>query len=124
MPPTWSDERIDRIIGNLLRAGVLLATAVVLLGGVFYLIQHGNEKPDYHDFKGEIPPLRSLKSIPAYAWEGHSRGIIQVGILILIATPIARVMFSVFAFAVQRDGTYIIVTLIVLAVLLYSIFGG
>ncbi len=124
MPTSWTDERIDRTIANLLRAGVLLATAVVALGGIFFLLQHGSEKPDYHDFRGEIPDLRSLNGIGRFAWNGHSRGVIQFGILLLIATPIARVMFSVFAFAVQRDWTYISVTLIVLAVLLYSILGG
>ena len=49
---------------------------------------------------------------------------IQLGLLVLIATPIARVAFSLVAFALQRDRIYVIVTLIVLAVLLYSLTGG
>jgi uncharacterized membrane protein len=44
-----------------------------------------------------------------------------LGILILIATPVARVAFSVFAFAEERDRMYVIVTLIVLALLLFSL---
>lgn len=124
MVPAWSDERIDRIIGNLLRAGVLSATAVVLLGGIVFLTRHGAETPNYHDFQGEISELRVLKGIVVLAWDRSGQGIIQLGILLLIGTPIARVAFSVFAFAVQRDPTYVIVTLIVLAVLLYSIFVG
>ena len=44
--------------------------------------------------------------------------------MLLIATPIARVLFSVVAFALQRDRTYVVVTLIVLAVLLYSLIRG
>ena len=51
----------------------------------------------------------------------HSRGLIQFGLLLLIAVPVARVAFSVVAFALQRDRTYVVVTLIVLAVLLYGL---
>ena len=47
-------------------------------------------------------------------------GIIQMGLLLLIATPVARVVFSVFAFAVQRDSLYVAVTLVVLVVLALS----
>ena len=49
------------------------------------------------------------------------RGIIQFGLVLLIATPVARVAFSVAAFALQRDNTYVAITLIVLAVLLFSL---
>jgi uncharacterized membrane protein len=48
----------------------------------------------------------------------------QLGLLLLIATPIARVMFSAVAFAMERDRMYVGFTLIVLAVLLYSLFGS
>jgi uncharacterized membrane protein len=53
-----------------------------------------------------------------------AKGIIQFGLLFLIATPIARVAFSVIAFALQRDRVYVSVTLIVLGLLLYSLVGG
>jgi uncharacterized membrane protein len=42
----------------------------------------------------------------------------------LIATPIARVMFSVYAFARQRDWLYVCFTLVVLALLVYSLAWG
>ena len=54
----------------------------------------------------------------------HARAIIQLGLLLLIATPVARVVFSVYAFARQRDWVYVVVTLIVLGVLLYSLLSG
>jgi len=50
--------------------------------------------------------------------------LIQLGLLLLIATPVARVAFSVVAFAMQRDRLYVAVALIVLAVLMYSLMGG
>ena len=54
----------------------------------------------------------------------RGRGLIQFGLLLLIATPVARVAFSVAAFAIQRDRLYVVVTLIVLAILTYSLAGG
>lgn len=117
----WNDERIERVIGNLLRAGVILAAAVVLAGGVLYVAKYGGQKPQYGAFHGEPSDLRSVSRIFEDAVSGHSRGLIQLGLLILIATPVARVAFSVVAFAAERDWLYVAVTLIVLAILLYSL---
>ena len=122
---TWTDERLDQILGNLLRFGVLLAGVVVLAGGVGYLIRHGDEEmPSYREFRGEPDEYRHLSAIVVGAAALHGRAIIQLGLLILIATPIARVVFSVVAFAVQRDTVYVAVTLVVLAVLVYSLLSG
>jgi len=117
----WSDERVEEIMGNLLRAGVILAAIVVLAGGIFYLIRYGTTSPDYRVFRGEPADLRSVSGILIDVTELHSRGLIQLGLLLLIATPVARVAFSVFAFARQRDRTYVVLTLIVFAVLIYSL---
>ncbi len=122
--PGWTDQRVDAIIGNLLRVGVLLAATVVLLGGGLYLVQRGSTVPDYRVFHGEPAYLRGVSGILREARALDGRGLIQLGLLLLLATPIARVGFSVVAFALQRDRTYVVVTLIVLAVLLYSIGSG
>jgi uncharacterized membrane protein len=120
------DVRVEQLMGNLLRAGVLLAAAVVLLGGVVYLARHGgadvNKSPNYRVFHGEPVKLRSPGGIVEAALAGKGRGIIQLGLLLLIATPVARVVFSVIAFAGERDWTYVVLTLIVLGILLYSLF--
>ncbi len=110
-------------MGNLLRAGVILAAAVVLLGGIAYLLQSGGSQPTYHVFEGEPADLRSLQGIVSDAFAFQARGVIQLGLLLLIATPIARVCFSVYAFVRERDGFYVAVTLIVLATLLYGLTG-
>jgi uncharacterized membrane protein len=115
---------MEQIIGNLLRIGVIIAAAMVFIGGVLYLIHYGTTSPDYRVFRGEPSDLRSLSGIVTDTFSLRSRGIIQLGILLLIATPVARVVFSVFGFALQRDYTYVIVTLIVLGVLMYSLAGG
>ena len=117
----WTDERVERVIGTLLRWGVILAAAVVLAGGVMYLARYGSTIPDYRVFRGEPSDLRNVSGIVTGAVSWHSRGLILFGLLLLIATPVARVAFSVVAFALQRDRAYVVVTLIVLAVLLYSL---
>ncbi len=119
----WDDQRIEVIIGGLLRTGVLLAAAVVLFGAAVYLARHGTEVPDYAVFRGEPEKLKSATAIVHGALGMSGRAIIQLGLLLLIATPVARVLFSAIAFAMERDYMYVVITLIVLAILLYSLFG-
>jgi uncharacterized membrane protein len=121
---TWSDEKVEAIIGNLLIAGVLLSGSVVLFGGIVYLIHFGGSTAVYGVFRGEPDNLKTIRGILRYASEFHGRGIIQLGLLLLIATPVARVAFSIFGFAVQRDRLYVAFTLVVLLILLYSLFGS
>jgi uncharacterized membrane protein len=120
----WTDEQMDRIISTLLRSGVIVAALVVLVGGILYLFRYGATLPEYGVFRGEPANLRTASGILKDAFSFRARGLIQLGLLLLIATPAARVAFSVLAFAWQRDRTYVIVTLIVLAILIYSLTGG
>lgn len=120
----WTDQRIDDIIGGILRGGVLLSALVVLFGGILYLARHGFEMPAYHVFRGEPSDLCSVLGILRDTMASRSRGIIQSGLLLLIATPVVRVAFTILAFALQRDRTYVFVTLIVFSVLLFSLTGG
>src|SRR5215472_15560183 len=119
----WTDERVETIIGELLRAGVILAASVVALGGIVYLTRNGGARPELASFRGEPPEYRQLGLIIGGVLSGRGRSIIQLGLLLLIATPVARVAFSVAAFAVQRDRTYVAITLFVLAILIYSLAG-
>jgi uncharacterized membrane protein len=96
---------------------------LVLVRGVLYLGRHGSETADYRVFHGEPSDLRSVSGTARDALAGRGRGVIQLGLLILIATPVARVAFSALAFGRQRDATYVVVTMIVLAVLVYSLLG-
>jgi uncharacterized membrane protein len=120
----WSDERVEQRLGNLLRAGVLLAAAVVACGGIVYLIRHGTERTDLGRFHGEDVTLRKPVGIVRSALTLHGRGLIQLGLLLLIATPVARVAFSAFAFGRQRDWTFVVITLVVLLLLLCSLLWG
>lgn len=116
-------EKMDTIIGNLLRTGVGLAAALVFTGGLIYLFRHGAETPGYAVFRGEPADLRTLTGILHDVQSLRGRGIIQLGLLVLIATPIARVAFLAYVFLRQRDMLYTAVALIVLALLAFSLFS-
>jgi uncharacterized membrane protein len=127
MPPerkTWTDETVEQVIGNLLRGGVLLSALIVLTGGILYLYKYGSKPADYHEFHPVDPTFCSPIGIARAATTLSSRAIIQLGLLVLIATPVARVIFSVFAFARERDWAYVGITLVVLVILLYSLFNA
>ncbi|HKW10486.1 MAG TPA: DUF1634 domain-containing protein [Gemmatimonadaceae bacterium] len=120
----WTDDEVDQLLGNLLRVGVIIATILAAVGGVLYLARHGLESTDYHVFRGEPPELRRVGGIVRGAFGLNAAAIIQLGLLLLIATPVARVAMSLIAFILQRDRVYIVVTSIVLALLIFSLTGG
>ena len=122
--PALTDQQAETIIGNLLRISVIIAAIVVLLGGILYLFGSWAKSPEYRFFVGEPRDLRTLHGIIKEALAFDSLGVIQLGLLLLIATPVARVLFAVFVFAVQGDRLYVAVSLTVLIILIYSLTGG
>ena len=120
----WTDDQVDQLLGNLLRAGVIIATVVTAAGGALYLARHGLESADRRLFRGEPDELRSIAGILRGTFGGQPTAIVQLGLLLLIATPVARVAMSLVAFLLQRDRAYVIVTTIVLALLIFSLTGG
>jgi len=123
-PQPWRDRRMEVILGNLLRTGVMLSAAVVLWGACIYLHRHAREVASYKIFRGEPSDFRTIPGVIQSVRGGHGRGWIQLGLLLLIATPIARVAFSIVGFSIERDRLYVVFTLIVLAILLYSLLGS
>ncbi len=119
-----TDHQVEKAISILLRTGVLLAASVVLFGGILYLAHHGSGHADYHVFHSEPAELRSPSRVIRSALDGRPDAMIQLGLLLLILTPVARVAFSVVAFGFEHDYKYVFITLIVLAVLLYSLLAG
>lgn len=108
----------------LLQAGVTAATAVVILGGLLYLLRHGGEPVGYDVFSGEPSNLRGLPGIVYEATHLSSRGIIQFGLGILVTLQAARVALSAVLFGRARDLTYTVVSLVVLAIVLYSLVSS
>jgi len=120
----WTDRRVETIVGSLLRAGVILSALVVLGGGTAFLVGHGMELANYRVFRGEPSELRHIRGILRAIASLHSRAVIQLGLLLLIATPIARVALAMFGFAEEKDRMYVGFTGIVLLILLYSLLGS
>jgi uncharacterized membrane protein len=118
------DERVEQMIGRLLRLGVLLAALVVAVGGALLLVQYGHLPAGFHVFAAADASLRSVGGIIAAVGRGDSRAIVQLGLVLLILTPVARVALTLGAFILQRDRLYIVTTSIVLGLLLYGLIWG
>jgi uncharacterized membrane protein len=111
------------MIGRLLQIGVLLSAVIVLIGGILYFVQAGKALPDYRNFEPGRAPFTGFAAIAQGVWRFDARSIIALGLLLLIATPVARVAFSIFAFWAEGDRMYVVFTCIVFIVLLYSLSG-
>ena len=120
---TWNDEGLERVISKLLISGVVLSAGVVLLGGICFLVRYGHDTADYRVFHPASPEYRTLSGVVQAVGVSGCRAVIQLGLLFLIATPVARVAFSLIGFARERDWTYVTTTSVVLAVLIYSVAG-
>jgi uncharacterized membrane protein len=123
-PANQRVDRVDLLIGTLLRTGVITAASLVVLGGVIFLARVGLHPADYHTFHGEPSQYRTLGGIIGGTIALDGRSIIQLGALILIATPVARVALALVAFAQERDTAYVMISGLVLALLLASLIGG
>ncbi len=117
-------RRLAREVGGILRFGVVLSGAVIVLGLVPYLFRDGGRRADFHVFRGEPAAFRTLSGVIGDAAHADPRGIMQLGVLLLIATPIARVVLCLVEFARAKDRLYVGVTLLVLAALSWGLFGA
>ncbi|MCX6236856.1 MAG: DUF1634 domain-containing protein [Bacteroidia bacterium] len=120
----WNDDRMRDVMGALLRVGVLTAASLVVIGGILFFIQHPKEIFDYATFKGEPAKFRQVHLIVMEALNFRGRDIIQLGLLVLIATPVARVIFSLIGFLIEKDWIYVAITSIVLIILSVSLLSN
>lgn len=120
---TKSEQQLEDLLSNLLKYGVLIASVVVFVGGILYLISHGSEPAEYEFFRGAASEFRSPMGVISAIASGSSCGIIQLGLLLLVATPILRVIISLLTFIVQREFIYVIITSLVMASLTYSLIS-
>lgn len=119
----WTDQRVEKLVGTLLLTGVLVSGLVVFVGGVLYMVKYGRDPVRYATFDPQQGSLRSVADVWKFALQGDGRAIIEIGLLLLIATPVLRVAFSLVAFALEKDRLYVALTLVVLVILLLSLFG-
>jgi uncharacterized membrane protein len=114
------EHGLEMAMGRMLQIGVTIAALVVLFGGVMYLAQDGGSLRDYEHFHAATPATTTIRGIVASAAHLDPRGIMGFGLLLLIATPVCRVILGVVGFALLHDKLYTIISLIVLSVLLFS----
>jgi len=119
------NKKMQQLIGSTLRIGVMTACCIAILGGAYYLISHGSEPmPDYYKFHGEPTSLTSLSGIFGGLIHLKAANLIQLGVLVLMLTPITRIILSLFDFAHQRDWLYVAITTIVFLVIFLNSLGG
>ncbi len=126
----WGERDVEQYIGKLLRYGVILACLITTFGGIIYLIQQHGEMPDYKAvpsgqfFPGVEHDLRELNTIIPRVLDFNGAAIIQLGVIVLIATPILRVAFSAVSFLIEKDYMYVLITLIVLSIIIANMILG
>ncbi|ULT22757.1 DUF1634 domain-containing protein [Sphingobacterium sp. E70] len=120
----WSDKDISLLVGQILRTGVILASSVLVIGGIWYLIVHGQDTvPNYKDFVGEGKSNTTISGIIVGAFNKNIPQIIQLGFYFDLYTDCTGGRLS-FGFVIEKDKLYIVITLIVLAVIIGSILSG
>ncbi|HEY7211336.1 MAG TPA: DUF1634 domain-containing protein [Bryobacteraceae bacterium] len=119
-----TDRSIERNVSVLLKAGVLLSGAVTFIGGIVFLVHHWREPVNYQVFHSQPQIDRIIPEILRGALRLRGRSVIQTGILLLIATPVVRVAFSLVGFMLERDRKFVLITAAVLLVLVYSLISG
>lgn len=109
-------------MGLVLRVGVVAAAALVAAGGVAYLVEHAGAAARYHTF-GAAQTFSTPAAIVRSALAFDPIGIIALGLVVLVLTPVARMLFALGAFAIQRDRVYVTFSVIVLIVLSIGLTG-
>ena len=123
-PPGDADRRLADRIGRLLRVGVLLSAVVTLAGGVLLLLAHGAAPADLATYPRPTPPPSDLRAIVRGALALEPRALTQLGIVLLVATPVARVALTLVDFARRRDRAYVVLSGLVLLLLVGGVVLG
>jgi uncharacterized membrane protein len=118
------NHRLELAMGQMLRVGVSSSALVVLAGGILYLQQSHSSIASYQTFNGAPTAYETVGGILAGLGRFDAQSLICLGILLLIATPICRVIFGMIGFSLLRDRFYAIVSAIVLIILLFSFSAG
>ncbi len=112
---------MDLWISYVLRGGVLIAAAIILVGLALFLA---------HGPGGSVAPwlrARPIATSPALIARGvlarRPLAVIQLGVLALILTPLARVALTAVLFVVERDWVFVAITATVLVILALGLLG-
>jgi uncharacterized membrane protein len=119
-----TDHELETSIATMLAWGVTVSSIAVLTGGVLYLKGAQTQIADYAHFHAAAPALRTILGVLQGVRQLDAQSIIQLGLMLLIATPVVRVLYCLIGFLRQRDKLYTGVSFVVLAVLIYSLTNG
>ncbi|WP_073414919.1 DUF1634 domain-containing protein [Flavobacterium defluvii] len=121
----FGEKDFQTIIGNLLRYGVWISLSVAFIGGIIYLMHHGNDIEDYSVFKeNDRNIFEVIGTVINGVISGSGEYLIFFGIILLFLTPVFRVLLSLFSFMIEKDYLYVIITLIVIGIIITSISFG
>jgi uncharacterized membrane protein len=120
----FKDKDMQVLLGQVLRAGTIISISIVFIGGIFYLYRHGHTIADYRVFKGIPDFVQHPEGILNGIFTLKGQAIIQFGIVLLIATPIFRVIFSAVGFVLEKDYMYLGISLLVLFIIFMSMLSG
>ena len=119
-----ADVRLDRRIGRLLQLGVLVAATVTLAGGLLLLAARGTLPADLAALPRATPPPSNVAAVLRGALALDPAAVTQLGVVLLILTPVARVLLTLVAFVHRRDRLYSAMTAVVLVLLLWGVLLG
>jgi uncharacterized membrane protein len=120
----FKDKDIRLLLSYVLRAGTIVSISVVFIGGIFFIYRHGQSISDYSHFNGIPRFIQNASGIFHGIWALHGQAMIQFGIVLLIATPILRVVFSAIGFVLEKDYMYLCISLLVLGIIFFSMMTG
>src|SRR5476649_2336075 len=117
MMKKFRDTDMQLLLGRVLRAGTVVSISIVFFGGVIYLYRHGHSVANYKVFIGTPDFVQHAASLFSGAYSLKGQAIIQLGIILLIATPIFRVIFSAIGFVFEKDYLYVGISLLVVLII-------
>lgn len=123
-PGGFKDKDMQAVIGWILRIGVFLSTAFVITGGVIFLFNHGHSQIDFVSFNKVPDFISHVGSVIDGVIHLKGQAIIQFGIVLLIATPVLRVIFAGIGFLMEKDYLYTFISILVLLIILTSMISG
>jgi uncharacterized membrane protein len=120
----FKDRDMQVLLGHVLRAGTIISVSIVFIGGIFFIYRHGQSITDYHKFNGIPNFVQTASGIFHGIWALKGQAMIQLGIALLIATPIIRIIFSAIGFVLEKDYMYLGISLLVLGIIFFSMMSG
>ncbi len=119
------DRDLAMFIAKIMRWGVIAAITFTATGGIIFLLRHSGQTFDHrHYITVDHSIITIFRDTFTGIFNGNGRSFIMLGILVLFATPVIRVIFSLIGFILEKDRLYIVITSVVLAIIFISISGG